>query len=134
MKRSHSESHSPLDPLEFDVVDVNEGKVWLSAINTVVIHHPGSYYVHVDAATCYYGFMKVNIKVNGEVVFWIQFLVETDYAGQSRGQSAILRLSRGDVITVSLVDSIKNSTTVSCIYSSDTDFYTAFYGFLLTPN
>ena len=133
MKRSHAEAHSPLDPLEFDIIDVNEGNAWLSAINTVVIHQPGSYYVHVDVATCYYGFMKVNVKVNGEVMFWIQFLTETKYGGQSRGQSAILNLSKRDVITIALVDSIKDFT-VSCIYSGYKDFCTAFFGFLLAPN
>ena len=133
MKRSHAEAHPPLDPIEFDVIDVNEGNVWLSSNNTVIIHQPGSYYVHVDVATCYYGFMKVYIKVNGEVVFWIQFLEETEHGGQSRGQSAILHLTKGDTITISLDDSNKNSIEF-CIYSGENDFHTAFYGFLLTPN
>ena len=122
----HSKSAKIEDPVIFERVDINEGNSWNSSSNIAVIPQGGWYYLHLDVASCSNSSIRLEVNVNDNPVFAAQFLAITSYAVQSRGQSAILKLSTGDTLKVSPPLKVKTI----CLHGKS---FTAFYGMLLIP-
>ena len=126
-RKTPAYTFSPLDPVQFNSVNINVGNTWDAATSAAVISRPGLYYIHVDLGTCYNGGVVFIVKVNGAEKFRAEFIPVTMTSMESRGNAALLQLNNGDIVTVSFI-----SMSRMCLYA-DTNNVTAFYGMLLTP-
>lgn len=57
----------------FQQTDVNVGGAWQAASSRSVIPLAGSYYLHLDVAACTTGFVQVDVSVNGDVVYSVNY-------------------------------------------------------------
>lgn len=110
----------------FERVDVNVGGAWLVAQQLIDVGVAGIYYIYVDAALCASGALHVDIQVNGNAVFSVNYAVSNGPKGMSRGQGAVVRLEVGDEVSVVAAPS-------TCVYGGP-EGLTTFSGFLLLPS
>jgi hypothetical protein len=110
----------------FERVDVNLGGAWLVAQQLVDVGVAGIYYIYVDAASCASGALHVDIQVNGNAVFSVNYAVSDGPKGMSRGLGAVVRLEVGDEVSVVAAPS-------TCVYGGP-EGLTTFSGFLVLPS
>ena len=116
-----------MNPVGFNSVEVNFGNAWRTSTNVVVIPlmGDGMYYVNLFAGTCASDGFIITLNLNGKPVFTIYHFLATWYRASVREKAAIINLSIGDTLSVTMPSSSY------CIYGGSTEKQTAFSGFRL---
>ena len=122
---SYDYAIGPLNPIEFNVVEINFGNAWQSFKNVVVIPPMGDgiYYVHLLIAACHDKGTSVTLKLNGHALFGISHKIVSDWQASVREQAIIVKLNAGNNLYATMPESY-------CIYGS-TGKQSAFNGFRL---
>ena len=114
-----------MEKVTFNFVAVNEGNVWNHKTDTALISVSGSYYLNINMATCFHKGAKLDVKINGNIDFSVEYLMYNKKCGMDRSRSVIRKLSSGNTITISM------TTENSCVFFSA--HATSFHGFYLGP-
>lgn len=92
------------DPLNFDVVLVNEGNGWNTVTHTYEVPDRGHYFIRFCAEANYSETLDVQFLVNGNVIANIKQEAETDNKGVTNiSRDVIVHLQESDILRLRLI-------------------------------
>ena len=125
--RKMTDFFGPVDPMQFDFVQVNNGNPWKTSSYNVIIPKMGLYLVDLSTNLCgFYGSFNENVQVMLNNSSIIESKLNTTVLGDciTRSRAVMIQLYAGDVLRVRV------PTNRSYYYSSNNGHH-AFTGFLL---